>query len=430
MRFLKEFSITSVTSIVVTVLGLLNNIIITRKIGPDGRGIYSIISNIILLFGLVFGEGIRRSNTILMGRLKSNLNKLVNDTLIFNFFLAIIFLIIFYYNSLWKYFLPNISTKYFGVTLIISVFSILWLSYQALFLGLQKIFTYNLIQIVSVLSYFIITIIGIYFFNFDTFDIIFGLAISSLITGVVCLFIFFKDYNYKFKLNLGFFNRDYALLSQKSTLSAIEIFLLYKGDIFLINLFLGTVQTGLYSIAVIFSDFMHRISNIIGPLLISKTVNDRTDSIFYNTARVVRVIFFVNLLIVLMIMISGNYIIVTLFGNDFQFSFKILLFLLPGLFVFSPGSLLYAFFMGKGYPINIIIINAVTGILNILLNIFFIPKYGVLAAAIISSVTYLLWTICLIFAFRKESKLSLNEMIFIKKEDITYIYYSVKNLLK
>ena len=108
MQFLKDFSITSITSVVITLIALFNNIIITRQIGPDGRGIYSVVSNLVILLGLIFGEGIRRSNTILIGKIKSDLNKLINDTLLYTFFLSIIFIIIYFNSFLWKVLLPNI----------------------------------------------------------------------------------------------------------------------------------------------------------------------------------------------------------------------------------------------------------------------------------------------------------------------------------
>ena len=430
MQFLKDFSITSLTSVVITLIALLNNIIITRQIGPEGRGIYSVISNIILLLSLLFGEGVRRSNTILIGQVRSNLNKLVNGTLVLTFFLSIIFAVLYFNSFLWRTFLPNISNAYFALTLIISVFSIIWMSYQALFLGMQKILTFNLVQIISTVSFFIITFIGIYLFKFNIYYIVVGLAASSIITSIVCLFIFFIRYNYKFSFKFNLFDKNFILLSQKSTISAAEIFLLYKGDIFLVNFFLGTAQTGLYSVAVLFSEFFHRISNVIGPLLISKTVSDKTDAILYSTAKVVRVVFFINLIIVLLLIILGKKIILILFGNEFQFSFLILLFLMPGLLTFSPGSLLYAFFMGKGYPKNIIIINAFSGVLNIILNIILLPKYGVVAAAIISSLTYFLWTVSLIISFKNTSNIPYNEIVIMKKQDMKYIYSSIRNLIK
>ena len=194
MQFLKDFSITSITSVIITLIALFNNIIITRQIGPEGRGIYSVISNLVVLFGLIFGEGLRRSNTILIGKIKSDLNKLVNDTLVFTFILSIIFVIIYFNNFLWREILPNISNKYFALTLIISVFSIIWMSYQALLLGLQKILTFNIVQIISTATFFVITFVGIYVFDFNTFHIVIGLAVSSLITAIVCLFIFIKKY--------------------------------------------------------------------------------------------------------------------------------------------------------------------------------------------------------------------------------------------
>ena len=429
MPFLKDFSITSFTSLIVTLVALLNNIIITRQIGTEGRGIYSVISNIILLLGLLFGEGLRRSNTILVGKNSSNLNKLINDTLLFSILLSVIFILIYFSKSLWNQFIPNLTNEYIILTLIISVLSIIWIAYQAIFLGLQKILKFNIIQLTSVVSFFVFTAIGIYLFDFNLMSIIIGLAVSSLLTSLLCIILFIKNYNYKFHLKINFLNKNFFLISQKSTISAIEIFLLYKGDIFIINFFLGAVQTGLYSIAALFSEFIQRFTNVLGVLLVSKTVNDKTGVIFNNTAKVVRVAFAINLMIIIILFFVGRYLIVLFFGNGFQFSFHILLFLMPGLLFFGPGSLLYSFFIGRGYPKEVIIINASCSLLNIILNAILIPKFGVIIAASISSITYFIWTISLIFLFNISTKIPIKDVILIKKEDISYLYLALKKVL-
>lgn len=430
MRFFKDFSTSAITSGIVVLITLLNNIIITRQLGTEGRGLYSILSNIIVFVGLIFGEGLRRSNTILIGNSKSILNNLVNNSLLFSFLFSVLLAFLYLNKYLWYSILPNVPNHLFILSLIISIFSIVWLSYQAIFLGLQKIMTYNLVQGIPVISFFIINIIGIYLFNFDLFSIMEGLGIANLITVIFCLSIFVINYNYKPSFKFDFLNKKFFSLFQKSTFSAIGVFLLYRGDIFLVNFFLGAKLTGLYAIAALFLEIMHRIANVIGPILISKTVNDRTDTIFYNTAKIVRVVFFVSLLIIILLLMFGSKIIILFFGYEFKDSFNILLFLLPGLLCFTPASLIYAFFMGKSYPSAIIFVTFFSAGFNILLNILLIPKFGVIVAAIISSVTYFLWALGLVLLFINTTKIKIKDVLLIKKEDMFNIYYLIKNLSK
>ena len=68
MRFFKAFYITGFITGIVTLLAFVNNVILTRYLGPEGRGEYSIVANLILILALIFGEGIRRSNIIAVGR--------------------------------------------------------------------------------------------------------------------------------------------------------------------------------------------------------------------------------------------------------------------------------------------------------------------------------------------------------------------------
>lgn len=426
MRFLRDFSTSAITSGIIVLIALLNNIIITRQLGTEGRGLYSILSNIIVFVGLIFGEGLRRSNTILVGNSRLTLNILVNNTLLFSFLFSIILFLLYLNKYLWYSILQNVPNHLLITTLIISIFSIIWLSYQAIFLGLQKIMTYNIIQGIPVISFFIINIIGVYIFNFDLFSIMLGLAVSNLITIIFCLNVFVINYKYKPNFKFDFINKNFFSLFQRSTFSAIGVFLLYRGDIFLVNFFLGAKLTGLYAIAVLFLEIMHRVTNVIGPILISKTVNDRTDSIFYSTAKIVRVVFFVCLVIIILLLIFGNKIIILFFGYEFDYSFNILLFLLPGLLCFAPASLIYAFFMGKSYPGSVIFVTFFSAGFNILLNIWLIPRFGILAAAIISSVTNFLWALGLVLLFINTTKIKMKDVLLIKKDDVFNIYYLIK----
>ena len=98
MNFFKSFSLTFSSTILVTLFGILNNIIITRQLGPSGRGEYSVIMTFILLAALLLGEGIKRSNTILIGKDRSYYISLVKNTIYYSVFITAILLIFSYFD--------------------------------------------------------------------------------------------------------------------------------------------------------------------------------------------------------------------------------------------------------------------------------------------------------------------------------------------
>lgn len=425
MNFVKGFSLTSITSIIVTLLAMFNNIVITRHLGPSGRGKYVILSNIIILVSLVLGEGIRRTNTILVGNERRNIHKINFLNFIYVLSLCLITIIFFAFTNIWYYYLPNIENNLVYITIFIALLMVYWQSIQAMLLGLEKIYEYNIVQILFTSSVLTINLFGILFYNFDLFEILLSNLIASVIVLISCL----KISRFEFKiqhLDFNYIRINSIPLILKSTILAIFSFLTLKGDIFLINFFLGTSKAGIYSIAGIFLDVFQKIPNAIGQIVISKTAKGNSNNNRINISRVVRVVIFTNIFIVIILFFLSKNIIILLFGESFIDSYIPLCYLLPSFVLYSPGSIIQAYFIGKGYPNAIIIINVITFLINILANFLLIPHYGIIIAALISSVTYLFWAISLLSLFHRDTQITWVDILFIKKNDIMYINSKLK----
>lgn len=426
MSFFNNLLISSSTSIVVTIISILSNIIVTRALGPSGRGIYAVVSNLIVFLVLIFGEGIKRSNTILIGEKKDNLKFLVFFTLKFSALLALFLSLAFILKSYYLSLLPNISAIVLILTFSIAIFTILWQAFQALLLGMQQIIAFNILLMIQASVIFIVNILGITIFNFGVNEFILALLLSAVITSLYCLMRLIMSFK-KIKSVVKISPIKIAALTSKSTIASLSMFLTLRGDIFLINYFLNPFQAGLYAIAVLFSEIMQKIPNVIGPLILSKTVNDTSNKPAEDTAKLFRVILFANLLIVLFLIFFGKWIIILLFGSKFSEAFLPLLYLLPALLFLGSGGVAHALFMGRAYPNIVILINLLTGFINISLNIILIPKYGIKAAAAVSSITYTLWTLGLSIYLSIKYKIKLSKIFFTRSEDFTYVFNSLKS---
>ena len=429
MNFLKGFTITGFSTILITLVAFFNNVIVTRQIGADGRGKYVVISNIIVILSLLLGEGIRRTNTLLISEDKRNLAKLVVQTLIYAFVISVLFLLFYFIDSIWKTIFPNITDNLFFITLVITVIIILWRAFQAIFLGLGKIIEFNMLQIISTVTIFLINLVGIYFFNFGLLHVV----LATLAGAVISFFLSLVLLNIKISrqdFSYDFFKKKSSKLSAKSTLSAIEIYLTLKVDVFIINFFLNSAMAGIYSIALIFTEMFQKIPNIAGPLLITKSANDKTRSSEYITARIFRIVLAFDIVASLLLVIIGKDLIVFLFRNEFEYSYYVLLFLLPAIVLYGPGTIIHAYFMGKGFPIKSLIINGIVALLNIFANIILIPVYGIIVAAIISSITYSLWTLLFLVYFRNVSNIPYQKILILQMEDISDISKSIKKLIR
>lgn len=420
MKFIKGFSITGISQLIFISLSLINNVIITRHLGPEKRGIYSLVSYMIMFIVLLFGEGLRRSNTILSGKKSKSLKKLLTDSFFFLVVLSILLTASLINSEIWNSILPNVNKEYILIGIVSAVVMIFWQSIQALFLGRELIYHYNMLQICFITSSLLINVFGILFFNYDLLEIIFTFLISSAITFVFGL-ILLRNKSQSFSVENEIHEKSSPLFL-KSTISGIFIYLAYRGPLFLINFLLGSVQAGLFSIVMIFSDMLQKLPNVAGTVLISQTVNDSNNSSEINVARLSRMMITLNIAIAIFLAFTGRYIIVLLFNDSFELSYYPLLIFSPSFVFFGAGLVYNAYFMGRAYPPVILINNAVLAVLIITLNLLLIPNYGIAGTAFSVSVSSCAWLSIYIIAFKRMHNFKVKNLLILNSDDMELIY--------
>ena len=178
--FMRKIAETFAVRILLIGIGLVTSVIVTRILGPEGRGLYAVVIAIGAM-GIQFGNlGLHASNTYYVSKDRSLLPALVGNTLVVSFAFggggAFVAWIVF---SLW----PNIAPVG-GFLLIIALvwipFGLAYMLIQNLLLGLQEVRAYNVIELTTkILSVcFIVVVIA---FNLISVATIFSTAFVSLL---------------------------------------------------------------------------------------------------------------------------------------------------------------------------------------------------------------------------------------------------------
>jgi len=415
MNFFKAFYLTGATTVLVTIISFFNNVFVTRFLGAEGRGKYSIVMNIVMILSLIFGEGLRRGNVIFVGRSKANISRVVARTLIYTLVLVLFFLPLVYYKNLVLVNLLKINFDLISLALYLAAILIFWRALQSIFLGIEDYNKFNIIQLAYTSLFFTFNVIVIYFVKAGLTEIILSFFLSSVIVSVISLF-WIKQIKSASKNEKS--ESDSKGIIIKATLASIFGYLLLKGDIFLVNYFTNNTNTGIYSITLVITDLFQKLPLILGPIVIARSVNKEEKKEVLNIAKMSRVLVLMNFLAILFIILFGREVISILFSNQFDLSFELLIYILPALLIFSSGHIINAFFMGQGFPFIVILNSLLFSIINIIMNIIFIPKFGVVAAAINCSLSYILWSITFIIYFSMKYDVPIITLLVVNKKDI------------
>ena len=195
-------------------------------------------------------------------------------------------------------------------------------------------------------------------------------------------------------------------------------FLAYRADYWIIDYYSpGESQLGIYAQANRFASLLWIIPNIIAGLMAPLISSPQKSFDAGDLAGITRVFNFLNLFIAGLIIFS-SYVIYTFFlTTDFLYGFKPLLLMLPGFYFFCITLFLAAYFSAK----NLLWINlagsAICFLLIVTLDFILIPSMGIKGAAIANTIAYTASAVFTLALFLKTSKLSVADILLIKKSD-------------
>jgi len=430
MKFVESVAITFTSRIIIVLISIASSIITARWLGPAGKGTLAVLW-VIVGIGLQLGNfGFHSSNVYFTARDKKSVSSVASNSLCFGLIAGIMISsgIIGVYLIKPGLF-GNIPFLLLLVTIILIPFKLILYFFQHIFLGLQKILVYNSFELTERTFLFLVVAIVLVFFKRGLFSL---MLFTTLVTGILALFYIIYTHNV---LNSSFLDFDGKLFGKmfkygfKSYLACIFGFLIVRSDMLLVNYFKGANLSGIYSVAVNLADFLYLLPVTIGAILFTKvSANIADDGIF--TQKISRHTVLLMAIICILIALISKSLILLMYGVQFAFSATPFLWLLPGIFFLSLAMIYNNDLAGRGLPPIVFIAPGVGFILNFSLNLLFIPRYGIIGAAITSSISYFVMFIILLIYLVKFTHSTIKEFLIPDRKEINVLLKRSKKWLK
>lgn len=192
------------------------------------------------------------------------------------------------------------------------------------------------------------------------------------------------------------YNSGVWLRSTLSLASVTGIQLINKwASILILGIFVKYAELGVYRVAVqiaLLADFGRMVITPIMSPQISKTyaAGDRK-KLQYLARLSARWIFFVNALIYIAFIVGGQFLIQTFFGEEYLPAFSVVLVLLAGQVVDSITGASVLFLVMTGFENDTALIRFITTAFNLTLIYVFSSLWGIIGAAISTSITLIIW---------------------------------------
>jgi O-antigen/teichoic acid export membrane protein len=186
----------------------------------------------------------------------------------------------------------------------------------------------------------------------------------------------------------------------RTYLASFLMFALIRSNLFLINTLMGEHASGVFSIALQFTDLLFLLPATLGMILFPKVSEDPRDAGLL-TAKVFRFSFMVITLVTLSLFLLWTPLIELLYGAEFGGAVAPLMALTPGIIALSLVMILNNDLAGRGLPPIVIIAPLVGLISNVALHFVLVPPCGLVGSALSSSVSYVLVLVLLYRSFRR-----------------------------
>jgi O-antigen/teichoic acid export membrane protein len=162
--------------------------------------------------------------------------------------------------------------------------------------------------------------------------------------------------------------------------------IMLRADLLVVNHFRGPEEAGVYSVASQFALLLMLLPGVIATLLFPRVTAEQ-DARGETTCLVTRYTTFIMFLCCLAA-VPFSLLLPVLYGEAFSDATKLLLILLPGVYLMGLESVLVQHFNALGLPRAIPVYWVITLALNLVLVFTLVPRFGAQGAAIASTISY------------------------------------------
>ncbi len=377
------------TRVLVLIITFATAVVIARELGPTGRGLYAVAVTLGAI-GAQFGNlGLHASNIYYVAKDRGLLPALIGNTLAVVFVACIVAAL----GGIGFAFWPNASPVH-GTLLLLALASVpvglAFLLTQGLLLGVNEVRAYNNIECGGkLLALMLICVLALA--QGSTVELFFGATLSSVMATFLWALLRLRRVSEKPpRLSWTVFRQSIGLGARAYTIAFFG-FLLLRIDLLMVKYMLGATEAGYYSISQVLAENTMMFPVVVGLLLFPKlsAIKAREEKLqLANKALLVTAALMLPAVVIAATVAAP--IISIAFGRNFLPAVSPFVWLMPGTYFLGLETVMVQLLNSEGFPPIIVVAWIVDTIVNVALNFWAIPRYGITGASIVSSVCYFL----------------------------------------
>jgi O-antigen/teichoic acid export membrane protein len=173
-------------------------------------------------------------------------------------------------------------------------------------------------------------------------------------------------------------------------LGLVMVFLQLRADVFLLERFSGFAAVGIYTLAVMLAESIWMVTDAVAVACLPHQVDASTNEAGRITLRACRFNILLALLGAAGLALASYPVVRLFYGVPFLSAIPALLALLPGVVCYSAQRVCGAYLLRLNSPLRMSAILGSAVVVNLGLNLLWIPRWGLVGAALASTASYAL----------------------------------------
>lgn len=390
-HFTQNVGMTLITRVAGALLSVANGAIIARWLGAEGTGMLALALLVPGVLGLLVSGGIGVANVYFAGSRRADVATLTANSLGF----AILATILGIGGGGGLVATGWVAEIVPGVPLWLLLLAMLGLpvgllsGYLSTILqGLQRIAALNIANFTQGVLTLALTLLLVIGFQRG----LLGALLASLGSGALTLVMLGAILGREgavFRPRWDFpIMRSMLAFGLRAHIANVLQFFNYRLDLFIVNYFLEPGWVGVYTVSVALTELLWHLPNAVGFVIFPTAAAARPEVMNAFTPRVFRMTLGLTALGGLAIAILGRPLIQLIYSSAFVGAYVPALVLLPGAVLLGGAKVLTNEIAGRGYPHYNSANSGVALVLTVVLDLLLIPRYGIVGAALASSIVY------------------------------------------
>ncbi len=426
MKYKKNIVSNVIAHIISISLGFISSILIARGLGATNQGQFSFY---VLIFGIIatYGHfGFTTSISYFLKKTKFGEDKVINTNISVICILSAIYFacLIFLRNLIFEsdsISLLIIWTIYFVSLLVSTMLMNIYMANENVYVYNRYLNAMAILKTLLVLALFLINSVTVMYVSI-VYSLLELIKLLLLISGL--------KFKYKFEIDKRIVLEElkYGI---PLYLSGLFLYLNYRADQVMIKYYIDNTALGIYALSVTLAELAKMVPDSVVSAFTGKLYNCSENVKKRVVTLTIKLSFYMTAVISI-IGICCKPLIGVLYGEEYIMAGLSMIILLIGIPFLSIGKVSAVYFYTHGKTKMHMNISIIVLIINLVLNVFLIPKYGIYGAAFTSTFSYIVYGLIYLIILGK-SNFSIKELVIINKSDINLLkdkISSVKRKLK